>query len=194
MATPVKKNFKVYQGSTFTEILRWESPTKVYKSISSISKTAPIVITAVAHGIVVGWRCKVSNVLGMKEINSDEYIQATSVTSDTITINSINAVGYTSYISGGILEYNQPEDLSTYTARMQIREKPSSTVVLLELTSSNGGIILNNTLKTITLNISASATAALSFKYAVYSLELVSGDIVVPLLYGSLTLDTEITR
>lgn len=92
MATPVKKNFKVYQGSTFTEILRWESPTKVYKSISSISKTAPIVITAVAHGIVVGWRCKVSNVLGMKEINSDEYIQATSVTSDTITINSINAV------------------------------------------------------------------------------------------------------
>ena len=29
MTSPVKLNFKVYQGSTFKEVLRWESSTKV---------------------------------------------------------------------------------------------------------------------------------------------------------------------
>lgn len=194
MTTPVKKNFKIYQGATFSEILRWESATKVYKNITAIAKTAPMVINAVAHGMVVGWRCKISNVLGMKEVNSQEYIQATAVTTDTITFNAINAAGYTTYVSGGILEYNQPEPLSGYTARMQIRAKVSSTDVILELTTANGGIVIDDITKTITINITAAATEALTFKSAVYSLELVSGVIVLPLLYGNLTLDTEITR
>ena len=60
MTAPVKTNFKIYQGSTFTEVLRWESYTKVYKTITNITKTAPVVITAIGHGMPVGWRAKVS--------------------------------------------------------------------------------------------------------------------------------------
>lgn len=69
MPSPIKLNLKVYQGATFREPLRWESSTKVYKPISGITKSAPIVINAVGHGIPVGWRTKVTNVakfLGLK--------------------------------------------------------------------------------------------------------------------------------
>ena len=57
MAQPVKVNFKIYQGSTFREVLRWESSTRVYKQIGSIAKTAPVEISTVsAHEPVLALR------------------------------------------------------------------------------------------------------------------------------------------
>lgn len=194
MTVPTKVNLKIYQGSTFTETFRWESYTKVYKVITAITKTAPVVITAVAHGMPIGWRANITGVLGMKEINSEEYNIATAVTSDTVTFNDINASSYTTYTSGGILEYNEPKSLVGYTARMQIRAKVNSTTSLLECTTENSMILLNDTNKTITLSIPAATTELLSFKSAVYSMELVSGSTVTPFVYGNITLDTEITR
>lgn len=194
MAAPTKLGLKIYQGSTFTQVLRWESYTKIYKPITAITQSAPVVITAVGHGLTVGWRVKLSNILGMKELNSSEYYTATSITTDTVTLNDINAVGYTAYVSGGILEYNEPEDLSGCTARMQIRSKVGSDIVLLELTTENGMININDANKTITINISAADTELLTFKSGVYSMEIVNGSVVTPFIYGNITLDTEITR
>ena len=194
MVAPTKLNLKVYQGSTFTQVLRWESYTKIYKPITGITQAAPVVITAIAHGITVGWRAKVSNVIGMKEINSSEYYIVTDTTTDTVTINDTNAVGYTAYTSGGILEYNEPESLAGCTARMQIRAKVGSEIVLLELTTENGMININDTNKTITISIPAATTETLTFKAAVYSMEIVKGSVVTPFIYGNITLDTEITR
>ena len=194
MTAPVKKNFKIYQGSTFNEILRWESSTKVYKPITAITKAAPMVVTAVGHGLVAGWRAKISNVVGMKEVNSEEYLVATEITNDTATFNGVNAAGYTTYTSGGILEYNMPVPLSGYTGRMQIRASLNSSTVILELTTENSLLVIDDATKTITINIPASTTQTFTFKSAVYSLELVSGVTVIPFIYGNLTLDTEVTR
>lgn len=194
MASPTKLNFKVYQGSTFQETLRWESSTKVYSQITNISKTAPMIVTATSHGVPQGWRIKITGALGMKEVNTGEYITATSVTSDSITFNQVNALGYTTYTGGGVLEYNQPVDLAGFTARMQIRARLEDATVIKELTTENSGIVINNTTKTIQLNISATDTAAFSFQTAVYSLELVNGSVVTPFAGGSLTLIKEVTR
>jgi hypothetical protein len=191
---PSKLNLKIFQGSTFAEVLRWESSTKIYIPITGITKAAPVVITAPAHGIPVNWRTKVTNVVGMKEINSTDYYVVTAVANNSITLNDVNSLSYTAYTSGGVLEYNQPVDLAGYTARMQIREKVTSSTFIKELTTINGGIVIDNTAKTITINISATDTAALTFKSAVYSLELVTGGTVIPFVYGSVSLDTEITR
>lgn len=191
---PSKLNFKVYQGSTFSETLRWESATKVYVPITNITKTAPMVVIATDHGVPPNWRTKISGVQGMKEANTADYVLATGVTPNTLTYNSVNALNYTAYTSGGVLEYNQPVDLSQYTARMQIREKVSSATVIKELTSSAGDIVIDNTAKTITIKISAADTALFTFKSAVYSLELVNADVVVPFIYGNLTLEVEVTR
>jgi hypothetical protein len=190
---PSKLNIKIYQGSTFSQVVRWESSTKVYAPITNITKSAPMVVTAPNHNLVVGWRTKITNVGGMKEANSD-YIQVTGVTADTVTFNGINSLTYSNYTGGGVLEYNKPVDLINIIGRMQIREKINSPAFLLELTSANGLIQVNNTLKTVTFSIPALLTQNLNFTSAVYSLELVNGTTVVPFVYGNVSLVTEITR
>lgn len=195
MATPTKLNLKVYQGSTFRETLRWESATRVYAPIVMIAKSAPMVVTATAHGAPAGWRAKITGSLGMKEANTSDYITTTSVTTDTVTFNEVNALGYTTYTGGGVLEYNQPVDLSGFTARMQVRAKLEDAAIIKELTTLNGGIVIDNTTKTIQLYMSATDTAALAFTTAVYSLELVSsGGEVTQLVNGNLALVKEVTR
>ena len=196
MSTPAKINFKLYQGSTFSEVLRWESSLKTYAPITGISKSAPIIITAPAHGVPVEWRVKFTNILGMADLNSnDTYYQATSVTSDTLTINDINSLGFKTYISGGIVEYNTPIDLTGFKARMQVRSKVDSSTVIIELTTENNYIVINNVNKTINLAIPATITSGFTFSTAVYSLELVStGGQVTPFCDGTITLVKEVTR
>jgi hypothetical protein len=194
MTVPLKANLKVYQGSTFQQVFRWESATKIYKPITAIYAQAPVTITAAGHGCPVGWRTKVTNVGGMKEINSTDYKVVTSSTADTVTINEINALSYTAYTSGGVLEYNAPNILTGLTARCQIREKVSSLEFLDELTTENGGIVIDTSLYTITLNITAAKAALYTFKSAVYSIELINGITIIPFVYGDVSLITEITR
>jgi hypothetical protein len=195
VTSPVKLNLKIYQGSTFLQILRWESATKVYIPIFNITKSAPVVITAPEHSLPVGWRTKVTNVSGMKEINSTEtYHIVTDRTDDNVTLNQINSLAYSAYTSGGVLEYNQPVDLAGYTARMQIRAKLTSPDVIHELTTQNSGIILDNILKTITLTIPDEVTEQLNFVTGVYNLELIKEGAVLNFATGNVTLQREVTR
>lgn len=193
--SPSKISFKLYQGSTFSEILRWESSKKIYKTITGISNAAPCIITSTGHGIPNGWRVKVTNVLGMTEINnSEDYYLGTYVDANTVELNAVNSVGYKTYTSGGVLEYNQPVDLTGYTARMQIRLKVDDTEIIHELTTENGGITINTSTYTLTLTIPAATTTLFTFTTAVYSLELVSGSVVTPFVNGTITMYKEVTR
>lgn len=197
MSSPINLNLKAYQGTTFREVLRWESDTKVYVPITSVARSAPVLITTQApHNIPDSWRVKITNVIGMTEINStgDTYHVATVVDPTTININKINAIPYKDYTSGGVIEYNMPSDLTGYTGRMHVRNKLADELPLLELTTENGGIIINPTNYTITIYISAEATALLSFSSAVYSLELVNGTEVTSFIRGSISLEKEVTR
>lgn len=192
--TPAKVNLKIYQGSTFTEAFRWEGALITYLPITAITKTAPAVVTCTGILPPAGWRAKITGVVGMKEINSEDYRLVTATSGNTVTFNSINASSYNTYTSGGILEYNTPIDLANYTARLQMRPQLTSSTVLLELTTANGGIIIDNILKTITISITAAQTQALTFSNAVYSMELVKANDVITFITGSVSLVTEVTR
>ena len=192
---PIKLNLKVYQGSTFVETIRWESSLKDYVPITNISKSAPLVVTTAGHSIPANWRVKITVTNGMKELsNAIDYLTVTSVTGTTLTFNAINSISYTTYVSGGMIEYNVPIDLANTTARMQIREKASSSVVIDELTTANGKLIIDNALKEIRILVPATVTAAYNFNSAAYNLEIVQGSVVIPLLFGSITLEREITK
>lgn len=195
---PAKLNYKVYQGSTFQEVYRWESQTKVYKPIENITKAAPCIITTTGyHDMPPGWRFRVVGAGGMKEINSvsDSYYTATDTIGNVIELNSINSLQYTAYTTGGIIEYNTPVDISTLKARLQIRKTTASTDVIYQATSDTGQIVLSDTYKTITLTIPASVTAGFTFATAVYSMELYdTAGRVIPFLTGNLTLVQEVTR
>jgi hypothetical protein len=194
---PAKINYKIYQGSTFQEVYRWESQTKVYVPIQNIAKSAPCVVsTSEPHNVPQGWRIRVVGAGGMKEINSvgEQFQIATEVTDSTITLNQVNSLQYTTYTSGGVVEYGEPVDLADYSARMQIRETVDSPEVIYEATSASSQILLNNTSKTITLTLLGNVTSEFNFTTAVYSIELYNGNNVIPFLIGNLTLVPEVTR
>lgn len=197
---PAKINYKVYQGSTFQEAFRWESETKAYHKIQSIDKSAPCVITTqTTPQLPVGWRFWVAGAGGMKEINTgtDEYYIATAVNlaEKTVEINQVNSLGFSSYTSGGVIEYNRPVELLPYSARMQIRPSIDSDILIHSATTDNGGIALNNEYKTITITIPAVITTNFTFATAVYSVELyTNAGEVIPFISGNMTLIPEVTR
>lgn len=196
---PAKISYKIYQGSTFTETLRWESETKAYMAISNISQSAPCVINTVAtHSVPINWRVRVTGVNGMKDINTisdDAYYLVTGKTTNTVTLNQVNSAAYAAYTSGGILSWNMPVPLTGYTALMQIRETLESEVVIAELSTSNGGIAIDPINYTITMSLTSAITSTFNFDSAVYSMELTDGQgNVFQFLNGSISLVKEVTR
>jgi hypothetical protein len=87
-----------------------------------------------------------------------------------------------------------PVNLTGYTARMQVREKHTSTTAQLALNTENGGVILGGSLGTITININASSTSALVAKDYVYDLEIVSAGTVTRIIEGKFIVTPEVTR
>lgn len=195
MAVPTKLNLKMYQGSTFREVVLWESATKAYKPITGITKAAPMVVTSAAHGIPANWRVKISNVVGMKEVNSDDYLTVSSVTTNDLTFNNVNSLGYTAYTSGGVISFNSPVNLTGYSAKMQLRAKLEDTTTIDEYTTVNGKIQIDVPNSAIVILVDAATTAGYNFGSAVYSLELTSGTgVVTQIVTGTITLIKEVTR
>lgn len=88
-----------------------------------------------------------------------------------------------------------PIDLAGYSARMHIREWYDQEDPILELSSDDGDIALNNPTGSIDITIPDDKTAALDFNSALYDLELedFTGD-VVRLLEGVVVLNREVTK
>lgn len=92
-------------------------------------------------------------------------------------------------------EPSSPVNLAGYTAKMQIRSKPESKALILELSTTNGRIVLNETTGSIRLLISATITATLSVcDKAVYDLFLYNGDVKTPVLTGNVIIAETVTR
>jgi len=86
-----------------------------------------------------------------------------------------------------------PIDLTGYDARMKIKQKKSDATEIVELSVTNGRIILGGAAGTIRLLIDAALTATLDFPKSFYDLELVNGSVVSRILEGRATLSKEVT-
>jgi len=69
-------------------------------TVTGASKTNPVVITA-TNTFVNGEVVRISGVLGMTELNEQEYTVA-NVSGADFELSGINGIGFTTYISGGI--------------------------------------------------------------------------------------------
>lgn len=202
---PRRVDLTIVQGSTFKKVLRYVQDLLTFKAITAIAAIAPARITVVGHGIPDNnWPFRITGVKGMVEINSDRDnptsgYAAIVVDSDTIDVKNLDASEFTPYSSGGYIQYNTPVDLDAFDGtpqmRMHIRESVDDAAILLELTTDNGRILVDNGTKKITLQIDADDTGLIEWDQAVYDLEGVSstGE-VTPIAYGRITVNKEITR
>lgn len=199
-----RQDLTIVQGKTFTRVLRWEALPFIYKAITGITKAAPAVITSTGHGVVDGWRVAIVSVQGMTEINAStppkerEFVKATYVDPNSISLNSVNSSEYSTYTSGGYIQYYTPVDLAGYTARMQIKTKAGGTVLAsTDVDDAPLDVIvttIDNVAKTITISISATDTAAFTWRRGSYDFEMVSGGgEVTALLTGSVSVTPEVT-
>ena len=89
-------------------------------------------------------------------------------------------------------------DLSLRTARMQVRATVDDPVVLLELTTEDGGLTLGGAAGTVDLLVEADASAAFTWTKGKYDLEVVDESRtppeVVRVIKGRITADPEVTR
>jgi len=82
-----------------------------------------------------------------------------------------------------------------YTARMQIRDSVEAATALVTPTTENGGIAIDVLAKTITVTMTAAATALLTWDAGVYEIEMISpGGAVATLASGTVAVTMEITR
>ena len=86
-------------------------------------------------------------------------------------------------------------DLSSHTARMQVRTSYDASTTLVSLTSGAGDITLTSA-GVITVTISATATAALAApNNGVYDLEIIgTNSVVTRLLQGNVSITPEVTK
>ena len=87
----------------------------------------------------------------------------------------------------------EPTNLSGYTGRMQLRSSIDSDDIVIELTTENGRISIDD--NSVTLFMSDADTAAIPSGSYKYDLELisVSGRVYGP-LYGTIKIKGEVTR
>lgn len=70
-------------------------------AITDISQANPAVVTSVAHGLVTGSVVKINGVIGMTQLNGNSYV-ITVIDANSFSLNGVNSLAYTAYISGGI--------------------------------------------------------------------------------------------
>jgi hypothetical protein len=91
-----------------------------------------------------------------------------------------------------------PVDISGYRGRMQVRESIDSDVVLLDLTTENGGLIFGGVDGQMTIYIQASVTASIDWESAVYDYFVIIPATPEPdvrkMLFGPITSKPEVTR
>ena len=192
----------IEQGKTLSRVIRWESSVRAWKAITAIGNVAPMLVTAVGHGMPDGWRAAITDVVGMIDANAghnppwdSELKPATYVGVDQVSFDDVSAAGFDAYVSGGYLFYYVPVSLATMTARMKIKDQIGGTELVSLTTQAGSGFVVDDTNKTITLTITAADTEAFTWTEGVYDLEMVdsSDDSVVAIFSGSITVTDEVT-
>jgi len=172
----------IRRGASEDIPIRVESDVLVYKPITGIAASAPISITAVAHGLKDGWRAAVMN-SGVPEIDiawddplDDSLRRITLIDADTVEFNDVNGISFTAYVAGGQLVYREPLDLSQFVdARMNVKGSVSGPV-LATYKHTTGELLIDLVTDSLRLTLDTTDTSALAAGKRYFDIELVRLD------------------
>ena len=164
------------KGTTFRMSVLWESSQLRYRPITDVALTAPVRVTAPAHGVPDGWPIAIVNVVGTSQINATnspprdaDFRPATAVSADVLEINGVNGAAFKAYKSGGQVVYYEPTSLLDVKVRMPIRRTPGGPIVF-EPSTEAGTITLDLTRSRIEIEVATELVADLDWRSGTYDL------------------------
>jgi len=198
----IQHDLTLNAGASFQYALQWFGSQAVHTPITGVAQGWPTIVTAPGHGLNIGQRYPVwiSNVRVPNNLNTPKPRGCSPLFADVMDTNTLAVDTNTgqqtgSYSGTGIMTTFPVTDLTGYTADLQVRAAPGSPTVLIELSTTNGGITLDPTTGTVTLNVSAAQTAALAWSQGVYDLLLTSSTgFVTRLAQGNVIVTQDVTR
>lgn len=140
-------------GSPIDITFQLTSPPLRYGVIQAITNTAPARFTVANHGLSADDKVWITRCRGIdKRINSQfEEIGAATlhdievIDSNTFSINAINSVGWGSYTANsGVVNCLTPVNTTGVFIQMQMRRNINDSTPAINLTSTNGGVIISN--------------------------------------------------
>ena len=173
-------------GASADIAIRLETGEIRFTPITGMSKTAPLRVTAVGHGIPDLWYAAVVDAGGMKELNADDsnnlrdsdFHQITVIGADTVDFIEVSAASFKTYTSGGYLAYFVPMVLSGYTsARMDIKKRVGGDVELA-LSTTAGTLEIDDPANTLWIRLGDADLATLEAREYVFDIELISATAV----------------
>lgn len=179
----------IARGKTLQLVIRWEAPPLISIPITAIATgTGFPRLTVTGHGAPNGWRGYIVGVQAPKQINaksnpprSSDHHELTVIDANTVELNGVIPVDdagkpWAAYTSGGFLQFNTPQSLAGATVRVKIKDRVGGTVLLSTETADSPNNLITATAddatKTITIEISAAATAALTWSKGVWEVEI----------------------
>lgn len=179
---------QITRGSTYCDSLQWSTDECVFRPIKIVRSTAPVRLDCPGHGVPDDWEVSIE---GHANIDPRKIFNVRRIDDDTLEIPCLNGTMFSA--SPAVLRYLMPVDLTGYEARLQIRDRVGGNL-LLELSSNAGaGITIDHQLKQIKREIAADITAALTWKRAVYGMEMILGSYVIKLDSGTVEVSDEVT-
>lgn len=166
------------QGKRFQKVFRWPQDVKIYKQISAMPQKVPVRFTVTGHGVPDGWTVRVTGVRGPSQIN-DRDLKATVVDANTVEFNSLNAGDMPDWVSGGYLEYFQPVDLTGYSGQVMLKESVTDAAAALEISTSNGRMIIDAANSKITFDVPAADLAAMTKFNGIWDWEMTKAGVTV---------------
>lgn len=199
MPVPYYEDVDMEQGADFNWTVNWYGGGVFRAPIEEIDSGYPTKIRVSSHLLptVSDTPVIISGVQGMEILNSKDLgiEEAAYVDADYFSM-PISTVACNWVIGTGEITWHRPTDFTNLKARCQIRSKWHSGTVITELTTENGGILLDANDASIALFIGGAVTATFLFGRAYFDIELYEdpGTVIHRPVGGSILLSREITR
>ena len=166
----------IEQGVNFEHTFQWLAGGVFMAPIEHIEEGYPTIMTVTAHGLnsITPHPVIISGCEGLPHVNSTNLSipLCTRIDANTFSV-PLTSQGDEWVAGKGEITYHLPTDIENWTARMVIRKSWFANTAIHEMTTENGGIILNHLDGSIQLLIPKATTAAFIFKEAIYDVDLI---------------------
>lgn len=190
------------QGRTFTMALQYAAESLEYRVVEAVAGLAPCRLTVPGHGLPDSWPVRIESAKAPIELNSAPNVwrEAITVDANTVELNDLNLTGTKAYVGPAVLVYKQPEDLTGWVIRMQVRDSAGGGTLHLSASSdpadgAEGTIELDVANSRFTVEIPAAVTAQQQWARAIYDIEAIlpDGRVIAIIAPSRATLVKEVT-